>query len=1004
MNATCKQRLTRTILLLLTCLAGIGDLSPLRAQTEGIPLFRNYTAKEYQAHNRNFDVVCDSAGIAYFANFEGILYFNGAEWHRLLTPGISRITRLYIDRRGTVWAGGHHFIGRITTEQNGTPILHACLSDVPGNGELPRIGEVTQIEERGDTLWCYTRNYQVALRADSVCEVRPCGSLPVREKVTSQKISVTNQFYLVTNGNDGLTGEDATGRQLFRLTEANGLCSNTINSISSDGRGTVWVATDNGVCRLNIPAFYTQLTANEGLKGEVTAVCRHAGSLYVGTLHGLFRYNRENDRFERLPHIAQSCWQLREAPGGALYAATGNGVFQVKGNETVRINDYNTFSLAFDPNDPNVYYTGEMDGIYRHQGKGEKIASIERAMRLELTGDKLWVETLYGELYQLNLTTRQPQPIDSLKGLAYSEGNRLCRSGKEILALSREGFKRWDERRGSFVSQPSVLDTHLGEQWWPGLYAESAATRAAWVTGGDGKQLVALRLGEIDSTTSRKLNPLRDYTIRTLYFEPNGVAWIGGDFGLIRFNPEARDLAFDRQPEVHIRGIRIGADSLFFGGDNSGAERHQAGSDIRFDSSRKNIAFAYSSTSADIIYPTHYAYYLEGLERQWGPWQSQTRREYTNLSYGNYTFHVKALDAFGRESEVASFSFTILKPFYLKWYCLLLYLLAAVGLILLFFKWRTRQLLKEKTRLERIVEQRTRQIREQRDEIAEKSERLERTLQELREAQAQLIRQEKAATIGKLTRGLIDRILNPLNYIINFSRLSSVLLKDMAEDVEDEKEQLSEDNYEDMQEIMGMLRTHLTKIEEHGNSTSRILKAMEEMLEEHRCQFAATDLNKLIRQNVDLLKEYYKKEIEATGIRIHFEPREALSKVDADPSLLGKVLMSLMQNSLYALRKKWEKEPYPAEMAIHAEQRGDRIRIRLHDNGIGIEAGILDKIFDPFFTTKTSAEAAGVGLYLSREIILSHHGTLEVRSEKDNDTEFFISIPIHQPSKPNNNE
>ena len=80
----------------------------------------------------------------------------------------------------------------------------------------------------------------------------------------------------------------------------------------------------------------------------------------------------------------------------------------------------------------------------------------------------------------------------------------------------------------------------------------------------------------------------------------------------------------------------------------------------------------------------------------------------------------------------------------------------------------------------------------------------------------------------------------------------------------------------------------------------------------------------------------------------------------------------------------------------------DSRTLRIRDNGIGIEDNIKAKIFEPFFTTKPTAEAAGVGLYLCREVILNHQGTIIVKSEKDNFTEFMITIPIYQ--KSNNNE
>ena len=66
--------------------------------------------------------------------------------------------------------------------------------------------------------------------------------------------------------------------------------------------------------------------------------------------------------------------------------------------------------------------------------------------------------------------------------------------------------------------------------------------------------------------------------------------------------------------------------------------------------------------------------------------------------------------------------------------------------------------------------------------------------------------------------------------------------------------------------------------------------------------------------------------------------------------------------------------------------------ITIHDNGIGIEEAIRTKIFDPFFTTKTTSEAAGVGLYLAREVVQAHHGTMELGPQIPGQTDFIITL------------
>lgn len=982
----------------------IGTLLPALSQ-EGVPFFRNYTTSDYQAHNRSFDVACDSSGIVYFANFEGILYFNGEEWNKIFTPGISRVTRLYIDRENQVWVGGYNYIGKITRSGKGKPVLKTYLSDQETGNQHLRVGEVSHIEEVDDSLHFLTQSYQITVRKDSLLSARPFNGA-TRLEHTTKRIRLSAQTWVSTNGNNGLIFTDYHGNRLSTLTEENGLCSNTINDIETDHRGSLWGVTDNGIFRVNTPSFYSKFTEKEGLKGEVTTLYRYKEDLYAGTLHGLFRYNKATDRFEKQPAITQSCWQLKESPDGSLFAATSNGLFKINGQRIIQLNDYNTFSLIFDPRDPRTIYTGEIDGIFRLKGEQrEKAADIKKAMKLEVSDRSFWAETLYGELYRFGPELPSPVLLDSLQGLKAIGGNKLYRINGHIHVFSQYGVQRWNPSDQRFEETSALLDSLMEtNHWWPGIYASSPSGHEEWITRGDGKNLMPFTNKQIDSEKDRMLVPIKNHIIRTLYLEKNGISWVGGDFGLIKFDPNEPDGDFSHLPEIHIRGIRLGNDSTYFEGYNGDIRQMTTLPVPRFGSSMKNFEFLFTSDANDLITEVEYAYYLEGYESRWSPWQTACKKEYTNLSFGTYTLHVKAKDAFGRESKEASFTFTILKPFYLKWYSLLAYLAALIVLILLFFKWRTRKLLQENMRLEEIVGQRTRQIREQRDEIAEKSQKLEVALQELNEAQDQLIRQEKMATVAKLTQGLIDRILNPLNYIINFSHLSTVLLKDMKEDVEDEEENITEDNYEDMQDILQMLHTHLTKIEEHGNSTSRILKAMEEMLSEHNCHFRETDINRLIKDNLDVLSQYYQKELQTSEIQIDFKPLETPLPMDVDPLLLGKVLMSMMLNSIHALHKKKSRSDYKAQMEIRIERKEDHALIYLHDNGIGIEESILDKIFDPFFTTKTTSEAAGVGLYLSREIILSHNGSIQVKSEKDEYTKFILSLPIHQSLKSSNDE
>jgi signal transduction histidine kinase len=382
---------------------------------------------------------------------------------------------------------------------------------------------------------------------------------------------------------------------------------------------------------------------------------------------------------------------------------------------------------------------------------------------------------------------------------------------------------------------------------------------------------------------------------------------------------------------------------------------------------------------------------------KWSTWSVNTHASFTNVPDGSHSFSVQARDAMNRQSDIVSIRFYITPPFYRQWYMYLLYALVLAALVYAFVQLRLRRLEKDKMRLEQIVQDRTAEVVKQKDEIEEKSKSLETALHELGEAQHELIRQEKMATVGKLTQGLIDRILNPLNYINNFAKLSEGLVKDIEANIEDDKDKMDPDNFDDTVDVLGMLQGNLQKVGEHGQNTTRTLKAMEEMLKDRSGGIVPMNLSAVVRQDEQMLQEYYKNEIAQYGIQINFDCPKGELNIDGNAEQLSKTIMSLLGNAFYAVVKKAQRlKDYTPAINLSVKPEADNIQVTIHDNGIGIEDTIINKIFDPFFTTKTTGEAAGVGLYLSREIVQNHGGDIQAKSVKDEFSEFTFTIPINK--------
>jgi signal transduction histidine kinase len=304
--------------------------------------------------------------------------------------------------------------------------------------------------------------------------------------------------------------------------------------------------------------------------------------------------------------------------------------------------------------------------------------------------------------------------------------------------------------------------------------------------------------------------------------------------------------------------------------------------------------------------------------------------------------------------------------------------------------------LKQKEYVAKAVEERTIELRIQRDRVMKESEKLSAALAALAEAQDELVRSERLATVGQLTKGLVDRILNPLNYINNFAGLSVELIRDLGKNLKDRPADMTNETYAETLEILTMINGNLAKIGEHGANAVRIVKAMEELLKDQKGKIVPTDVNNLCKVNLGVISKLFAKEIEEQQIQITFEGLTLSLMIDLHIEQMSKALLHLLKNGIHSLLKKAAKETFSPRLSVKLEKQEAMIAITVFDNGAGIEDSIKDKIFEPFFTTKSTAEAAGIGLYVTREIILNHKGAITVRSEKDRYCTFTITIPVHQ--------
>ena len=171
----------------------------------------------------------------------------------------------------------------------------------------------------------------------------------------------------------------------------------------------------------------------------------------------------------------------------------------------------------------------------------------------------------------------------------------------------------------------------------------------------------------------------------------------------------------------YIRSIILGGTLVIWGGYNNAGHILKPQIDetgIKFGSDNRAIRFVYSSDHASIFGKTEYRHRLVGYS-DWSVWTTETDVDYQNLYYGHYEFQVMARDRYGRITEAVSYPFSIQYPLYLRWYTIIVHVLFFALLIMQLIRFRMQRPLKEKMHLEKIVEERTSELRQRNDEVVE---------------------------------------------------------------------------------------------------------------------------------------------------------------------------------------------------------------------------------------------------------------------------------------------
>ena len=756
-----------------------------------------------------------------------------------------------------------------------------------------------------------------------------------------------------------------------------GLIDNMVLGLFTDRQDGLWVATDNGISRLELPGKLSHFNERLGLVGSVEAVARHEGDIYAATSWGFYISTRLEDGrfgFREIEGVATQCWALLETELGLL-GGCNDGVFLVEAERLDSLlGDVSVRALTRSRFDPDLVLVSHDEGVSLLKSDGNRwrdagrLPGVEEQVRIARqntdgcilvtypyeSGVILAYKNGYADPPTLRLELGPEQGASEDWNLALFDIDDHVSIGTE------HGIYRCDPDAilaGSAF--PLVPDTTFGV-----IFADSsqdvshlvqdesgnAWIYAGWDIGFARKQ--ADGSYEWEPEHLRRTSPARVGT-NSLLPERDGVLWSANNYGLVRYDPARPKVKLDDYQALVRRVSTVDSDSLLFGGIQHAELEHPA-----FAPGLNALRFNYMAASLDDPSRIEYQFRLDGYDADWSEASSETEKLYTNLPGGKYRFRVKAFDVYGTESAEGAYEFDIKRYWYRTWWAY-----GSFGLILLGAIWLLATSL-NRYRMQRLEGR----VRERTSQLVKMVGELQTSQQEAETAR----REAEAATEAKseFLATMSHEIRTPMNGIIGMAQL------------------LLDSNPKAEQ------RDYMEIIRSSGDALLVIINDILDFSKIEAGQFELNtepfDLRAVVEEALDLISlKVVEKRLELSCLMEPGLPYQ----LKGDAQRLRQVLINLLSNSV--------KFTEAGEVALRVEgQRlpGDNVEFHfsVRDTGIGISEAGLSRLFKSFSqvdgSTSRKYGGTGLGLAISKQLCELMGGRIWVDSEEGRGSTFHFTV------------
>jgi len=586
---------------------------------------------------------------------------------------------------------------------------------------------------------------------------------------------INDEIIAMSTIKEGLLILNNEAELLQIINKKTGLQNNNVISISVDRNKNIWLGLDHGIDFIAFNSPFYKILADGDQEGASYTAKIFKDYLYVGTSTGLYKTHFEQGspsiskagQFEYIQGAEGQVWGL-DIVGDELFLSHNSGGYLVKNNKLEKVTSSSGVwkFLDFDVNSDQIIL-GKYEGLEILEKKGKewlskiKFTNWKESCRI-IEKDKdgiIWVSHPYQGIYKVDVDTNlyeiSYQLLGSKHQLPSDFNNHLFNLNDDIYFTGETGIYQYDRNNNNFIhndfleqligANQSVLRLILDDQEniWFVTKEEVGVLKKV------GNKIEVAYEKVIFPELSSQLVAGFEY----IYPYDSANVFIGAKKGMIHFNPSKYKSGLDEKQLINITKVQLitAHDSTIYSGSYTGNKIEH---DLNLKRNENGFRFTYSSSDFEPFSKISYTTKLEGFDQNWSEWTSKTEKEYSNLSSGTYTFHVKSRNNHLIESPPENMSLTIMPAWYATAKYLILYFVLGLCLLLTLILFPAMKL--------------TKVIKVKEKELAENEKEIMHLKNAQLESEIAFKNQELATKTMHLLsrRQLIDKLEKPLDNIL----------------------------------------------------------------------------------------------------------------------------------------------------------------------------------------------------------------------------------------------